>query len=678
MKQVALAAAVTLAGALVLGRSLLDLPWAGPVLGSFIAAGAALAAPNVRSRRACALVAGLLAALLFTRALGSWALAAGGLLTLFALAPLALARPFGALGAEAALAVGVGALGPGILLGALASFGGEDALRAVKGELGAALPGVSQVALAIVTLVLASWLVLAVLARALPEARNHERPRVVAGFALGFTVVVAVVLGARLLFLATHASVPHELVWSEPPLLTNLMKLREGEAFYGPLELCNSYSYSPLLELTHRTLLAPFGWDLSIRANRVLGLVWQAASIAVLAWALAPHVLPVLAASKPTAPALVLVGVLACTALSSLLSAYLHPDHPLMLCFSGAIALVVAEQRIPRRLFVVLLVAIPPLATAFKLTGAGLGVGLVLAFAVQRRLREVAWLALSGALALATIPLFDATLGPFSSYAIELQASHDILWRGAFGVLWLPEGQALGLALVALGWAALRRTTTRAELGVACITLGTSATSLIAFLKYGGRTNSLLPLALGSAVIAMLVVARADQGSERALPRFLPALAAWLAITLVPPARPLVGADRASIVESHELTVRALRDTFERGKLPLSYTSTAAWIAIGRRDPPPDRAQSAAELYLGRRPELASHFGRLADGRYDVIVTATAIFSEDSSLIGRFGALRKRKILEHYELVEPRDALGRPAWPPGATGVVVLRRRADR
>src|SRR5690606_12735893 len=96
-----------------------------------------------------------------------------------------------------------------------------------------------------------------------------------------------------------------------------------------------------------------------------------------------------------------------------------HPDHLLMVAFAAAIALVLGERRMPRALFLAGLLLVPVFATSTKLTGAGVGLGLVLAYVWPWRIAELSWLCVSAVLSLSTIPLFDATLGRFSTYAIE-------------------------------------------------------------------------------------------------------------------------------------------------------------------------------------------------------------------------------------------------------------------
>ncbi|HEY3666129.1 MAG TPA: hypothetical protein VGL19_09025, partial [Polyangiaceae bacterium] len=240
--------------------------------------------------------------------------------------------------------------------------------------------------------------------------------------------LVLLALLAKVSCIATVATLPGDLeIWSEAPALTNLLKLRVGQPFYGPIADANSYSYSPGLELTQYALLRPFGLELSLSAHRALGLLWQLLSAAILCGSLWPWVGARLRSALGGLARPLLFVALANVTLSSLLAPYLHPDHLLMVCFSAALALCLRSEPFGRRDWL-MLTLLPALATSFKLTGAGLGVGLVLAVLFERRWSALLLLCVGAVLALATVPLFDAAFGQFSVYAIRLQASHPVFW----------------------------------------------------------------------------------------------------------------------------------------------------------------------------------------------------------------------------------------------------------
>ncbi len=122
-----------------------------------------------------------------------------------------------------------------------------------------------------------------------------------------------------------------------------------------------------------------------------------------------------------------------------------------MLCFSAALALCLRPDPFGRRDWLPLAL-LPMVATVFKLNGAGIGIGLVLAVLFERRWMALVSLGVGAVLALATIPLFDATLGQFSLYAIRLQASPTVFW----GRLAEVPSSAPGLIFI-VAWRRSRR-----------------------------------------------------------------------------------------------------------------------------------------------------------------------------------------------------------------------------
>jgi len=482
------------------------------------------------------------------------------------------------------------------------------------------------------------------------------------------------VLAARLSWLVSVASIPTDLsVWSEAPFLVNMLKLRAGLPLYGAMADANSYSYSPGVELLHYPLLRPLGLDLSLGAHRVLVIAYQVLSTFVLSAALWPRLRSKLFGLLGGLALPALVATLGCAVFSSFLAPHVHPDHALMLCFSLALWLVLREPQSPWPLWVALAV-LPALATAFKLTGAGIGLGLVLAFAWERRFDALLALALGALLALGTIPLFDASLGQFSTYAIGLQASHELEWSRALAIPASPPGRLLLVALVALG--VLRRARGRSETWLSCLrvlwlTLGFALPSLFAYAKQGGRVNSLLPLTLGACVILILVLGERGLPKQSAAgmpPAVVPAFAACLlaiALTACFPSAPLVGSARHGLQAIQDRATRWVRDETAAGRRPLLGLGTAAWIAAGRRDVPKDQLTSASEMFFGHRPELDAFRGRLLGQSYDrLFFPASAVFS-NPLLVGLRPELERR-----YEVVEPRGS----GFPQSNDGYVIFSR----
>ncbi len=517
-------------------------------------------------------------------------------------------------------------------------------------------------------------LLLATVTLALSRARS-EPERASFGVAGSLAFAIASVLALRLAYVASIVTSPTDLtVWSESPALANLLKLRNGELFYGPLADANSYSYSPGLELVQYVMLRPFQLELSLIAHRVLGCCWQLCSAVILARALWPWLREQLEARLGKFGFVVLCGGLACVTMSSLVGPHVHPDHWLLMWFSLAIALCLQREPFTRRDYP-WLVFLPVAATVFKLTGAGMGLGFVLVALFERRFRALLPLALGGALALGTIPLFNATLGNFSAYAIRLQASHPIEWHRWRELPYWPAGIVFETACAALAFAAVRSRAApnvRAATRVLLLTLCFGLTALLAFLKHGGRDHNLMPFLLGGAVIFLLLCARSEQSAEQALEAAVGAgeltviALLWIALTAAWPQSPLLGERRAFLNALHAREVRFVRELTAAGKLPHTQ-GMAAWIDAGRRDVPRDILNSATELDLGHSPALAACEARLTNGTYDAIFVSASVLALSDFMV------RLRPALSREYRVGEEQFPG--AWRRGVEGYVILVRR---
>ncbi|HEX3850204.1 MAG TPA: hypothetical protein VHW01_04510, partial [Polyangiaceae bacterium] len=293
-----------------------------------------------------------------------------------------------------------------------------------------------------------------------------------------------------------------------------------------------------------------------------------------------------------------------------------------------------------------LLGVVPIAATVFKLTGAGIGVGLLLAVLMERRFHALGIVVLAGVLSLLTIPIFDATLGQFSAYAIHLQASHPIDWEHIALVPRSAAGTIFGVALLTVFVSSLARPSSancRAARRVLALTACFGAVSLAAFLKHGGRENSLLPLAIGGIAALSTVLAESSASASNALPLVA---VFWAALAMSWPSPPIHGETRAALVHAHEREVSFLRDSFARGQRPWSQ-GTAAWIDAGRRDVPLDRLASASELDLGHFRELGACERRLTNGYYDAFFLSARALS-DNPFLRRIRA----RLESRYHVVE--------------------------
>jgi hypothetical protein len=460
----------------------------------------------------------------------------------------------------------------------------------------------------------------------------------------------AVALAVRVAHVALLATMPCEVYWPEAPLLVNALKLDAHQPLYGPPELLDSYTYSPGIDLLHHALLRPLGAELALPAHRVVALLEEAAGIAVLTASVRTH-----------APGVAVAIVLALAALANPLAPAAHADHALLLLFAVAASLLVAEERWRRGAWWAALVLVTPLAFAFKLSGAGLGAGLFAAFLLERRFRPALAVAASGAVALATIPLFDATLGRFSFYAIRVQASHPMEWGRAIALPLTAAGVLAVAAAAALLLARRERTAAPpAARRLAVLTLAAFAASLPAFAKYAGRENNLALLVVGAT--AVLVVALRGRAAA--------VLAALTLVVLVQPRLPDAPlAERADAVADEARVVDTLTSDRAAGRTTLLLVHAEAWIDAGHRDVPHDRAHSAIELFYGGHPEADLLFQRIAGGRYDTVVATTTELAPQPGPLGRFDD-RLRESLHDYAIVWPdRGSLD-------TEGVVILRRTA--
>lgn len=574
------------------------------------------------------------------------------------------------------LLLGVGVLGPALLYAGLLALGDDQRVairlafrvRASSFELASLLLALSSLASSTVMLVLE-------VRGAKPELASTRRASIIVARFLALLVCVVLVL--RLAFIVSVATLRTDLmIWSESPALVNLLKLHNHELFYGPMTSANSYSYSPGLELTQYALLRPFGLELSLRAHRALGLLWQVSSALVLSLSLWPWLrLRLRGALGVLAYPLLLVG-LASVTLANLLAPHVHPDHLLLLCFCGAIALCLRARPFLRRDWV-MLALLPMAATVFKLTGAGVGLGLVLVALFERRFRALGVLVGSGLLALLTVPLFDSTLGSFSAYAVRLQASHAMEWCRIEDVPHTASGLIFEVAVLAVGagqWVRPRHASVQAASRVLLLTLAVTLTSIVAFLKHGGRENSLLPLALGGAV-AVLVLFGDPPGAPASAPArglqvasaSLLAVLFWVALSSSWPVAPITGEPRQRLIATHEREVSFLKQFFSEGKRPWSQ-GTAAWLDAGRRDTPRDRLSSLSELELGHSPALGASEARLLHGEYDALFLSASALSENDF----FRRLRPQ-LERSYRLTEPQQSSVN--WSSGRESYVILERR---
>ncbi len=578
------------------------------------------------ARRLVAPIAGGFAALIAFVSLSLWMLTTFTLASAFALGALARERP-GSVAREAAWSMGL-ALAVPAAFGLVLTFAGAGSL----------LVTTLRVAAPVAPLELAARTTCRALVAVVCLRPAEVRARL--GLLLAFAATALVAL--RVAFVASLARVDGELYWPETPLLVNALKLENHQRLYGDPTALDSYSYSPLLDVIHRALLRPFGLGLELFAHRGLVLFDQAAAFAILLWALWKPLRNLAVPLQVTAGA-----TLAFAALANLLAPAVHPDHPLLLCFAVAVALVVAPERFSPRLRDAALLLVTPAAAAFKLSGAGIGAALAIAAMARRDKRSLALLAGSGALTVGTIPLFDALFGSFSFYAITVQRSHPMEWRRLLEVPYLLYfAYAVGSVLAVFAF--LRRGAIPAETRAKTSALLALATCIALFslpgaAKHAGRENNLSLLFVGFTVLCVFLAAHA--------PRYAAGLFAfviWGALLTRPPSLPLASDQRRAIAED----TRALAEIVERdareGEQTLLLTTVLPWIRAGRTDAPRDRYHSAVELFFGGFPEGRLLFERIASGKYRTVVVSAGDRSARGGPTDEFEAAIRESIARAY------------------------------
>lgn len=446
------------------------------------------------------------------------------------------------------------------------------------------------------------------------EDRSATRPLGLALLALTLGLVFV-----RVIDVVGTLSAPVEVSWAEAPFLVDMLKLDAHQPIYGPLADINSYSYSPLLQLLQHTVLTPLHAQLSLVAHRGLTLLDLFAASVVFAWAVAPHVAEGLARILPSRSGVWGFAIALLVGFSSFLAGSIHPDHPTLVCVAVAFALVVRERAWPRWLWWPTLLFVTPVGVAFKLTAAGIGLGLGAVMIVERRLRECLVLFVSALMSVGTIPLFNATCGPFSTYAIAMQRSHPIEWARLF---WPPTIHFAAATALALAITALLARGADAETRVVLRRIGLFFGGVVvlmlpAYLKFAGRENNLLAvLALG--VLLVIVAAARQEPVERTHPLLGPAVVLYMIMLVWTPPGTSTVVPVPMATQVHAVDA-AMSDDDKWGAQTL-VPSAALWIAHGRHDVPLDRTNSAYELFFGHHPEAELFFDHIEDGRYRSVV----------------------------------------------------------
>jgi hypothetical protein len=480
----------------------------------------------------------------------------------------------------------------------------------------------------------------------------EKRPLPVRPLSMGLLVFAGAMVVLRLASVMATAGNDGAVFWAEEPFLVDMLKLDAHQPLYGPIDQLGSYTYSPLMQLAHHALLAPFHAELSLFPNRVLTLLDQLAATILLSWAIAPRIK--LDRITSVRPDLFVIALVFLVGFSSLLAGALHPDHPTFMCVALAFALVTREGSFPRWLWWTLLVLVTPLAVMFKLTGGGIGLGLAAVFLLERKWKPLAALAASGVLSALTVPLFDATTGSFSDYAIRLQKSHPLEWTR---LVHTPTVQFAAAAAFALAIAASFREPGDRFLRTTCVYFACVAAAFFpAYVKYAGRENNLVCLLVAS-VIVLVLTARPIVSATCAL---YIVLLVWPPPSSSPPS-PL------GLQEQLDAAETAMKD--DDAHHARTWASATLHIRHGGREPPKDCINIAYELFYGNRPEAELFFQHVSDGRYRSIIMVSSDLQPDETLRGGFALRLAGRLVKNYELVYPTVAV-----PANVNHIVIFRK----
>ena len=457
-------------------------------------------------------------------------------------------------------------------------------------------------------------------------------------------------LAIRLAWIASMTTLPLELYWFDAPFLANALKLYAHVPLYGPMADLNSFTYSPLTDLLHHALLRPIGLELSLHAHHALVLLDQAIAAVVLLWTVEPFA----RADRAPWARVFWVAAIVLAVFGNLLAPAVHPDHPLLVCMAIAFALVLAEERWPRGLWWTALVLVTPVAMSFKLSGAGIALGLAFVFALERRGRALAVVAVSGVLGLATVPFFGALLGDYATYAVTMHTGQDVEWGRIARLPWSPyvlgSVGALVFARFATGWRANRTSLLR----VAWLTLGIVLVALRGYARPTARDNNLAPLLICTVLLVLLAMGDSARREPSSLHPALPvALVLLFTAAACRPVLPFWGDERAAVVRDSAVVTTAIRDATAAHHRVLPIFHTHAWIAAGRRDVLFDRYASALELLLAHRPEAYALAAHLEDGRYDTVIVAGRQLSPYPDARGDLNGRILAALASRYEVVYP-------------------------
>jgi hypothetical protein len=228
------------------------------------------------------------------------------------------------------------------------------------------------------------------------------------------------------------------LLWGDDYFMTSMAKLAAGLSVYTAVSDANSTVYPPGGPWLHHALLAPFGLDASLLANRILNQAWLVLAVtlgtmAVIELARAAGSLP---ASRPARGVFgaVAASVLALTAYANPVADSLHPTNLELVTLAATELALASWLRLSVRARVFASLTLPVLALLAKQTAGVAVTGALAAALVLTSRGSAARRALAAAvpilaLALALTLLTTGTHGLFKTWAFDVLSRHPFDWR---------------------------------------------------------------------------------------------------------------------------------------------------------------------------------------------------------------------------------------------------------
>lgn len=359
---------------------------------------------------------------------------------------------------------------------------------------------------------------------------------------VGVAILLVVALARLGGVLQKRVAYPWDLLTCfESPHLAAVAKLRNGEPLYGPPGDANSEPYPPVTVWLSYAMLKPLGYELDIRALRLVA-IGITVITTVVAAAIIRRVLIAAAIPKHTANLLTpLVGGAAFLLLHlCLTSDQPHPDN--LHAMHAAIALLLCQRAAARERLAPWLAAAVWAGLGFftKQTAAFAGLGVVTAYCFHRRTQRLAFLGLSGLLALAAVVW--TTSDPLRDFHLRAAlAGHQIDWHRAPHVLthnipnaFFPRLAAALLAAWAL-WRTWRDPALRSFAVCWCaVGLFEVLPAVAGFIKIGGNYNNLGIVDLWLFLIAAPPLLRLAVGEARLAACFATFVCCYIVGTLWP------------------------------------------------------------------------------------------------------------------------------------------------